>query len=438
MKKNNSSSSSSKLKIQINSSNSKKTKPQIKPINKNLFRPISKKNIKNINKSSNKENKSPNKNQNEITIKKAILNTASRFEINKNSPSKRVITPIKGRLSYQTINCKTPYKKRFNQIDLSINNILNNVYYNNNIKGYRKFNFEKMRNKTANNSNQNSSHEINYGFKKNNSDINLYGNDQLKIIKSLKNELKMKNEENMKLKNELSLLLKRDNNHIDNNKLNENNNNSLKNNKEQNEINGMNNNLIEQQKKKIYELNSINEGLKKEIDKLKKIIESNTQTYEDNQKSLAHKLIKFEEENQQLKSFEKQFNQLKKENKTLKQKINEKINNEKNNNIKKIIDENQKLKEEIDKLKKENSELKVQKRNNKNEKKQFTKLIKNSHLNEICIEPNKEDYELTLKNKYYENEEENGIEVTEEMKNQAISFVNDTFKSFFDSKKMNI
>jgi hypothetical protein len=81
-----------------------------------------------------------------------------------------------------------------------------------------------MRIKTSNNSNQNSSHEINYGFKKNNSDINLYGNDQLKIIKSLKNELKMKNEENMKLKNELSLLLKRDNNHIDNNKLNENNN----------------------------------------------------------------------------------------------------------------------------------------------------------------------------------------------------------------------
>ena len=438
MKKNNSLSlSSSKKKIQINSSNSKKTKTQIKPINKNLFRPISKMNIKNINKSSNKENKSPSKNQNEITIKKAILNTASRFEISKNSPSKRVITPIKGRLSHHTINCKTPNKKQYKQIDLSINNILNNVYYTNNIQGYRKFNFEKMRIKTSNNSNQNSSHEKNYGFKKNNSDINLYGNEQLKIIKSLKNELKMKNEENMKLKNELSLLLKRDNIHIDNNQLNDNNN-SLKNNKENNDINGMNNNLIEQQKKKIYELNSINEGLKKEIDKLKKIIESNTQTYEDNQKSLAHKLIKFEEENQQLKSFEKQFNQLKKENKTLKQKINEKINNEKNNNIKKIIDENQKLKEEIDKLKKENSELKVLKTNHKNEKKQFTKLIKNSHLNEICIEPNKEDYELTLKNKYYENEEENGIEVTEEMKNQAISFVNDTFKSFFDSKKMNI
>ena len=55
-----------------------------------------------------------------------------------------------------------------------------------------------MRIKTSNNSNQNSSHEKNYGFKKNNSDINLYGNEQLKIIKSLKNELKNKNEENIK------------------------------------------------------------------------------------------------------------------------------------------------------------------------------------------------------------------------------------------------
>ena len=110
-----------------------------------------------------------------------------------------------------------------------------------------------MRIKTSNNSNQNSSHEINYGFKKNNSDINLYGNEQLKIIKSLKNELKNKNEENIKLKNELTLLLKRDNNHIDNTKINDENN-YLKN-KEKNEINGMNNNLIEQQKKKIYELN---------------------------------------------------------------------------------------------------------------------------------------------------------------------------------------
>ena len=414
-------------------------------------------NIKNINKSSNKENKSPSKNQNEITIKKAILNTASRFEISKNSPSKRVITPIKGRLSHHTINCKTPNKKQYKQIDLSINNILNNVYYTNNIQGYRKFNFEKMRIKTSNNSNQNSSHEKNYGFKKNNSDINLYGNDQLKIIKSLKNELKMKNEENIKLKKELSLLLKRDNIHIDNNQLNDNNN-SLKNNKENNDINGMNNNLIEQQKKKIYELNSINEGLKKEnnllkscnnnslelkkeIDKLKKIIETNTQTYEENQKSLAHKLIKLEEENQQLKSFEKQFNQLKKENKTLKQKINElneQINNEKNNNTKNIIDENKKLKKEIDKIKKENSELKVQKANNKNEKKQFTKLIRNSNLNEIFIKPNKEVYELFFKNKHFENEEENGIEISEDMKNEVIAFVNDTFKSYFDSKKMNI
>jgi hypothetical protein len=389
-----------------------------------------------------------------ITIKKAILNTASRFEINKNSSSKRVITPIKGRFSHHTINCKTPNKKQFKQIDLSINNILNNVYYNN-IKGYRKFNFEKMRIKTSNNSNQNSSHEINYGFKKNNSDINLYGNEQLKIIKSLKNELKNKNEENIKLKNELTLLLKRDNNHIDNTKINDENN-YLKN-KEKNEINGMNNNLIEQQKKKIYELNSINEELKKEnillknnnntidlrneIEKLKKIIETNTQTYEENQKSLAQKLIKLEEENQQLKSFEKQFNQFKNENKNLKQKINElneKINQDKNNNNKKIIDENKKLKEENDKLKKENSELK-EKTKNKNENKKFNKLIRNSHLNEIVIKPNKKESESQLEKKYFDYEEEdNGIEITDEIKNEVINFVNDTFKNYFDSKKMNI
>jgi uncharacterized Fe-S cluster protein YjdI len=68
-----------------------------------------------------------------------------------------VITPIKGRLLHHIIECRTPNKKIKNKkIDLSINNIICNLY-NNNLRGNRKFNFEKIRNKTPILQSQNSS-----------------------------------------------------------------------------------------------------------------------------------------------------------------------------------------------------------------------------------------------------------------------------------------
>ena len=194
--------------IKINS-NAKKVKTQIIPINRKMFRPISKVNIKNINKGK----KNIKSNQFETTIK-PVLNTTSKLEVKSDFLSRRVITPNKARLSHHSIDCRTPNKIRNKKMNLSINNIIGNVYYNNN--NYRKFNFEKIRNKTPNLSTQNSAHEIVFPYPKNNL-INetkqfYTGGEQLKIIQSLKNELKIKNEENNKLKNELSSLLNKDNN----------------------------------------------------------------------------------------------------------------------------------------------------------------------------------------------------------------------------------
>ena len=108
----------------------------------------------------------------------------------------------------------------------------------------------------------------------------------------------------------------------------------------------------------INDLNSINEQLKnenkllkkknynsndlsKEIGKLKKIIEANTQSYEENQKTLGEKLIQLEEENQKLKKFENQTNLYKKENKELKEKLEEY-----NKNLIKLLESNNKLEED--------------------------------------------------------------------------------------------
>ena len=54
--------------------------------------------------------------------------------------NERVISPIKGRLLHHIIEFRTPNKK----MDLSINNIIGNIY-NNNLRGNRKFNFETFK-----------------------------------------------------------------------------------------------------------------------------------------------------------------------------------------------------------------------------------------------------------------------------------------------------
>ena len=411
--------SSSKIKI---NSNSKKIKTQIIPINKKSFLPISKMNNK---------NKIHISNSNYETTIKPILNTTTKLEVNNDIQYKRVLTPNKIRFSHHAINCQTPIKNNHKK-QLSINNIIGSIY-SNNYKGFRKFNFEKIRNKTSNNSNQNSINEIFHQPQPKSNLINegnsyFIAGEQLKIVHSLKKELKLKNDENIKLRNELSKLNKENLGILEYNKLNgmEIENNLInqinktclrKEEKKENiQINDINKSLLEHQKKMINDLNSINEKLKnenkllkkknynsndlsKEIGKLKKIIEANTQSYEENQKTLGEKLIQLEEENQKLKKFENQTNLYKKENKELKEKLEEY-----NKNLIKLLESNNKLEEDkqdnkvlkkkfnFEQLEKEIKELK-EKIKTKN---QNINTIKNLEINsnEILIESCKKKQEL--------------------------------------------
>ena len=244
----------------------------------------------------------------------------------------------------------------------------------------------------------------------------------------MKKELKIKNDENIKLRNELSKLNKENLGILEYNKLNgmEIENNLInqinktclrKEEKKENiQINDINKSLLEHQKKMINDLNSINEQLKnenkllkkknynsndltKEIGKLKKIIEANTQSYEENQKTLGEKLIQLEEENQKLKKFENQTNLYKKENKELKEKLEEY-----NKNLNKLLESNNILEEDkqdnkvlkkkfnFEQLEKEIKELK-EKIKTKN---QNINTIKNLEINsnEILIESCKKKQEL--------------------------------------------
>ena len=411
--------SSSKIKI---NSNLKKIKTQIIPINKKSFLPISKMNNK---------NKIHISNSNYETTIKPILNTTTKLEVNNDIQYKRVLTPNKIRFSHHAINCQTPIKNNHKK-QLSINNIIGSIY-SNNYKGFRKFNFEKIRNKTSNNSNQNSINEIFHQPQPKSNLINegnsyFIAGEQLKIVHSLKKELKLKNDENIKLRNELSKLNKENLGILEYNKLNgmEIENNLInqinktclrKEEKKENiQINDINKSLLEHQKKMINDLNSINEQLKnenkllkkknynsndlsKEIGKLKKIIEANTQSYEENQKTLGEKLIQLEEENQKLKKFENQTNLYKKENKELKEKLEEY-----NKNLIKLLESNNKLEEDkqdnkvlkkkfnFEQLEKEIKELK-EKIKTKN---QNINTIKNLEINsnEILIESCKKKQEL--------------------------------------------
>ena len=409
--------SSSKIKI---NSNLKKIKTQIIPINKKSFLPISKMNIKNKINISNSNY--------ETSIKP---NTTTKLEVNNDIQYKRVLTPNKIRFSHHAINCQTPIKNNHKK-QLSINNIIGRIY-SNNYKGFRKFNFEKIRNKTSNNSNQNSINEIFHQPQPKSNLINegnsyFIAGEQLKIVHSLKKELKIKNDENIKLRNELSKLNKENLGILEYNKLNgmEIENNLInqinktclrKEEKKENiQINDINKSLLEHQKKMINDLNSINEQLKnenkllkkknynsndltKEIGKLKKIIEANTQSYEENQKTLGEKLIQLEEENQKLKKFENQTNLYKKENKELKEKLEEY-----NKNLNKLLESNNILEEDkqdnkvlkkkfnFEQLEKEIKELK-EKIKTKN---QNINTIKNLEINsnEILIESCKKKQEL--------------------------------------------
>ena len=409
--------SSSKIKI---NSNLKKIKTQIIPINKKSFLPISKMNIKNKINISNSNY--------ETSIKP---NTTTKLEVNNDIQYKRVLTPNKIRFSHHAINCQTPIKNNHKK-QLSINNIIGRIY-SNNYKGFRKFNFEKIRNKTSNNSNQNSINEIFHQPQPKSNLINegnsyFIAGEQLKIVHSLKKELKIKNDENIKLRNELSKLNKENLGILEYNKLNgmEIENNLInqinktclrKEEKRENiQINDINKSLLEHQKKMINDLNSINEQLKnenkllkkknynsndltKEIGKLKKIIEANTQSYEENQKTLGEKLIQLEEENQKLKKFENQTNLYKKENKELKEKLEEY-----NKNLNKLLESNNILEEDkqdnkvlkkkfnFEQLEKEIKELK-EKIKTKN---QNINTIKNLEINsnEILIESCKKKQEL--------------------------------------------
>jgi hypothetical protein len=409
--------SSSKIKI---NSNLKKIKTQIIPINKKSFLPISKMNIKNKINISNSNY--------ETSIKP---NTTTKLEVNNDIQYKRVLTPNKIRFSHHAINCQTPIKNNHKK-QLSINNIIGRIY-SNNYKGFRKFNFEKIRNKTSNNSNQNSINEIFHQPQPKSNLINegnsyFIAGEQLKIVHSLKKELKLKNDENIKLRNELSKLNKENLGILEYNKLNgmEIENNLInqinktclrKEEKKENiQINDINKSLLEHQKKMINDLNSINEQLKnenkllkkknynsndltKEIGKLKKIIEANTQSYEENQKTLGEKLIQLEEENQKLKKFENQTNLYKKENKELKEKLEEY-----NKNLNKLLESNNILEEDkqdnkvlkkkfnFEQLEKEIKELKEKIK----AKNQNINTIKNLEINsnEILIESCKKKQEL--------------------------------------------
>ena len=452
------STSNAKIKIKIN------PKPKIKNayltrINKKLFQPISHLNIK---QNSLKQIKKLNI-SNDVSNK--ILNTSPKVENQTDILNKRDITPNKKRISHHTINCKTPnksLKKRNNS--LSINNIIGNVYYNynNNINNFqfRKFKFEKIRNKTPVNLTSKSMNDGLNSFQQNNY-VNdgkyLYiNNDQMKIINSLKKELKHKNEENIKLKNDLNYLsrdilyTKYNEIKIENDIINQEVNKVkgiLKNKniefinkkdidlmKEKQEAFDMNKELIQQQKNTIDNLNKINEQLKgdlkkkenkqnnndekinllnNEIEKLKKIIETN----ELNQNSLNEKINQLEEENKNFKNKENDFNDLKNENNELKNKIEELKNNNKENLLN---EENIKLKKEIEKLKlieEENKSLNqklndIQNLKNENEKINM-ELIQNkfnndlikieSGLNEIKIEGIKIDNQLISDRKEIKN-----------------------------------
>lgn len=187
------STSNAKIKIKIN------PKPKLRNeyltrINKKLFQPISYLNIK---QNSLKQIKKLNI-FNDTSNK--ILNSSSKLENKIDIINKRDITPNKKRISHHTINCKSPNKslnKRNN--NLSINNIIGNVYYNynNNINNFqfRKFNFEKIRNKTPINLTSKSMNDELNSFQQNNY-VNdgkyLYiNNDQMKIINSLKKRIKI-------------------------------------------------------------------------------------------------------------------------------------------------------------------------------------------------------------------------------------------------------
>ena len=351
--------------------NLKKPKTQIIPINRTLFRPISKKNIKNM------DEKVKNENRKETTIKQ-VLNTSSKLEIK----NKRLVTPIKGRLSHHIIDCRTPNRKiNHKKMDLSINNIIGNVYNNNNynFKGIRKYNFEKIRNKTPILHSQHSSkayfgsHKINLG--EHNQNV-LYSENHLKIIKSLKNELMLKNEENNKLKSELNLLLN-NNNNLDN-KLNK---------------------------------NDSNEEINKNY--------------------LLEKINQLEEENKQLKSIELQFNGFKKENEFLKDKINELNKNINNNIISKLEEENKNLKNEISKLK----NIEQEKNLLENKIKNMEQLFKDNNNSE-----KNKHYKIQNLNKItiLSNNKEEKKDNNDNLENEAKAFVNDTFQSIFNIKKMNI
>ena len=106
--------------------------------------------------------------------------------------NERVISPIKGRLLHHIIECRTPNKKINNKkMDLSINNIIGNIY-NNNLRGNRKFNFETFKIKLL---------FFKVKILQQFILIKSVCLMQLKIIMSLKNELLFINEENIKIKN---------------------------------------------------------------------------------------------------------------------------------------------------------------------------------------------------------------------------------------------
>ena len=425
------SSSNSKIRIKINAK-PKDKKSYISKINAKLFQPISRLNIKQKSLKQIKKLNSSNERDNKI------LNTTSKFEI------KRDKTPIKTRMSHQIINCKTPNKISNKKNNLSINNIIRNSYFNFN---ERKFNFEKIRNKTpiiSNNSVDliNSFHINNYLI-----DDGKYfytNNDQMKIIGSLKKELKSKNEENKKLKNELSffskdnLYTKYNEMKIENDIFNQEINQIkeiLKNKKiqfidikeieiykEKRESYETDKELIEQQKNMINNLNKINEqlkndlkkeksnknnkqiinSLKQEIENLKKIIETN----EENKNSLNEKINQLKEENKEIKNKENLYNELKEENKKLKEenkkikedngkiKLNENndniLLNQQLNNLQKLELENKELKKKIEELKKENDKKEKHQNKFNEEKLEIESNINNNEILEIKIKIKKD------------------------------------------------
>ena len=420
------SSSNSKIRIKINAK-PKDKKSYISKINAKLFQPISRLNIKQKSLKQIKKLNSSNERDNKI------LNTTSKFEI------KRDKSPIKTGMSHQIIDCKTPNTISNKKNTLSINNIIRNSYFNFN---ERKFNFEKIRNKTPIISNN--SVDLIHSFHLNNYLIDdgkyfYTNNDQMKIIGSLKKELKSKNEENKKLKKELSFFSK-DNlytkynelkieNDIFNQEINQIKE-ILKNKKiqfidikeieiykEKRESYERDKELIEQQKNMINNLNKINEQLKndlkkeksnknnnqiinslnQEIENLKKIIETN----EENKNSLNEKINQLKEENKEIKNKENLYNELKEENKKLKdenKKIkeeNEKIKSNENNdnillnqqlnNLQKLELENKELNKNIEELKKENDKKEKNQNKFNEEKLEIESNINNNEILEIKI-----------------------------------------------------